>query len=51
MYLNLNNLFNLETININDVQNVCVKLYIKSKVIEFQEDTGADVLIMPRRKL
>jgi len=42
--LNLNSLFNLETVNVNYfVQPFCLKLLVDNVTIEFQEDTGSAV--------
>jgi len=44
--LNLNSLFNLETVNVNFVQPFCLKLLVDNVTIEFQVDTGSAVSVM-----
>lgn len=44
--LNLDNSFNLETINCNFVKPFCIKLSVENKLVEFQIDTGSGVTIL-----
>lgn len=44
--LNLSNLFNLDSVEVNFIKPYCVKLEVGSKVIEFQVDTGSAVSVM-----
>jgi hypothetical protein len=44
--LNLDNLFNLETINCNFVKPFCVILSVENKLVEFQIDTGSEVTVL-----
>lgn len=49
--LNLNNLFSLESVNVNYVRPYCIKLYVNSIEIEFQVDTGAGVSVISKKEL
>lgn len=40
MDLNLNSLFNLDTVSVNYVKPHCIELYVNNKDLEFQFDTG-----------
>ncbi|CAI6349493.1 unnamed protein product [Macrosiphum euphorbiae] len=44
--LNLDNLFNLETVNVNYVQPYWVKLSVEDKIVEFQIDTGSSMTVI-----
>jgi hypothetical protein len=44
--LNLDNLYNLESVNVNYVQPYIMKLCIQNKIVEFQIDTGSSMTVM-----
>lgn len=44
--LNLDNLLNLETVNVNYVQPYCVRLSVQDKIVEFQIDTGSSMTVI-----
>jgi len=47
--LNLNNLFNLESVSVNFVKPFCVKLGVNDISIDFQVDTGSAVSVMSKK--
>lgn len=47
--MNLNNVFNLESVNVNFIKPFCVKLGVNDRIIDFQVDTGSAVSVMSKK--